>query len=521
MCKREFQKLLRKVARKQKFDFFRKLDVHASNSEKLFRLLRNYTNTHPDPTDKLTFEGNEYQGDNIDNGWADFFESLGTASAASYSDPTPHHLNTDTLHDMDNSLLADFVTSEVEEAINYLASNKASGPDNIMPEHLKYGGATLIFHLTQLFNLLVEYKYVPQSLKHGNIIPIPKSKDKDPTDPSNYRGITLLPTICKLWEKIILTRFRAHGITSKIHPLQGGFRPGYSCLHTAFLFQETITHLRERKKVYVALLDVKKAFDTVWHAGLFFKLQQAEITGQALHFLRQWYEHSTCSVLWNGKPSRTIHINQGVKQGGVLSPFLYNLYVNDLLVDLENSGLGARVGDIFTGAPMYADDLALIASSPEELQGMLDIVQTYAQKWRYSLHPGKSKVMVFGSRQPSPLRWKLGSDTIEVVEQHLHLGILHSTKSTIARTILQTSRGCSSFFALNRFGTKFGCTHPLTALRLYQAFSLPRMLYGASLWNISKTEIEFFFCTNHPEHSSLGTSYWESLYCPQDLKTSS
>lgn len=77
---------------------------------------------------------------------------------------------------------------------------------------------------------------------------------------------------------------------------------------------------------------------------------------------------------------------------------LYNLYVNDLLVELENSGLGARVGDIFTGAPMYADDLALIASSPEELQGMLDIVQTYAQKWRYSLHPGKSKVMVFGSR---------------------------------------------------------------------------------------------------------------------------
>ena len=115
-------------------------------------------------------------------------------------------------------------------------------------------------------------------------------------------------------------------------------------------------------------------------------------------------------------------------------------------MELENSDLGARVSDIFTGAPMYADDLALIASSLEELQGMLDIVQTYAQKWRYSLHPGKSKVMVFGSRQPPPLRWKLGSDTIEVVKQHLHLGILHSTKSTIARIILQTSRGLSSFF---------------------------------------------------------------------------
>ena len=73
---------------------------------------------------------------------------------------------------MDNSLLADIVTSEVEEAIKSLASNKALGPDSIMPADLKCGGATLTFHLTQLFNLLVECKYVPQSLKHSNIIPI-------------------------------------------------------------------------------------------------------------------------------------------------------------------------------------------------------------------------------------------------------------------------------------------------------------------------------------------------------------
>ena len=68
--------------------------------------------------------------------------------------------------------------------------------------------------------------------------------------------------------------------------------------------------------------------------------------------------------------------------------------------------------------------------------------------------------MVFGSKQPPHLRWKLGSDTIEVVEQHLHLGILQSTKSTVARMILQTSRGHSSFFALNLFGTRlYGAPH--------------------------------------------------------------
>ena len=123
---------------------------------------------------------------------------------------------------------------------------------------------------------------------------------------------------------------------------------------------------------------------------------------------------------------------------------------------------------------MYANNLALIASSPEELQGMLDIVQTYAQKWRYSLHPGKSKVMVFGSRQPPPLRWKLGSDTIEVVE-HLHLGILHSAKSTIARTILQTSRGRSPFLFCSRLlwyqVWLHSSTHSLEALPSFQLTS--------------------------------------------------
>ena len=95
--------------------------------------------------------------------------------------------------------------------------------------------------------------------------------------------------------------------------------------------------------------------------------------------------------------------------------------------------------------------------------------------------------MTFHCINPPPSCWKLGGDTIEVVEQHLHLGILHSTNSTsTARRILQTS----SFFALNSFSTWFGCTHPLTALRLYhQAISLPRMLYGAPLRN---TEMEMY-----------------------------
>ena len=93
-------------------------------------------------------------------------------------------------------------------------------------------------------------------------------------------------------------------------------------------------------------------------------------------------------------------IKQGVKQGAVLSPLLYSLFVNYLLVELEHSGLGVRIDSIFCGAPMYADDLILIASSPEDLQSMIDIVAQYATKCRYHLNslrllpppPGQSRV---------------------------------------------------------------------------------------------------------------------------------
>ena len=96
--------------------------------------------------------------------------------------------------------------------------------------------------------------------------------------------------------------------------------------------------------------------------------------------LRKWYQSTICTVLWDGEQSHPFNIKQGVKQGAVLSTLLYSLFVNDLLVELEQSGLGVKMGNIFCGAPIYADDLALIASSPEDLQSMIDTVTQHAKK---------------------------------------------------------------------------------------------------------------------------------------------
>ena len=150
-----------------------------------------------------------------------------------------------------------------------------------------------------------------------------------------------------------------------------------------------MTTLREqKKKAFVALLDVHKAFDRVWLTGLMVKLYQRNIPTYIWYFLYAWYNTLSSSVLWNSKISRKFAIKQGVRQGAILSPLLYSIFVDALLDQLTASGLGATLNGIFCGAPMYADDLALISGSPSELQSMLDIVDAYSTLWNYSSHWG-------------------------------------------------------------------------------------------------------------------------------------
>jgi len=131
-----------------------------------------------------------------------------------------------------------------------------------------------------------------------------------------------------------------------------------------------------------------------------------------------------------------------IKQG-----VLYSLFVNNLLVTLEQSGLGVKISNVYCSAPMYADDLAPIASSPHELQAMIDIVSKYATKWRYRLSPQKSKIPVFGTNLPHNFTWSINSHKLEVVKEHFHLGILRST-------LPSTANGTSCHINLSFFNTQ-------------------------------------------------------------------
>lgn len=401
-AKARFRAKLRAFQREQRDKFFCDLDMNCQNTSKLFRMIRKHNGITTEPTSTLNYKGT-HSGESLSEAWADYFGDLASPTNNEASDPIFQQrieelyakLVEDTSTD---SEAVTFSHEEVAEVIHSLKANKAAGADGIDPEHLIYGGDSLVVHLMVLFNAMISAAHIPEAFQLGLVIPIPKGHNKHLSVPNNYRGITILSNISKVLEKLLMLKILQQNSPPTLNALQGGFREHMSCAHTAFILQEAIQSLRDQgKKAYVAYLDVRKAFDTVWHEGLLVKMHQKGIQGPIWHIINKWYTTCTSSLLWNGKQSKQFPIQQGVRQGGVLSPFLYCIFVDELLDILSESGIGVTINGLYCGAPMYADDLALVASSPEELQKMLDIVSNYASRWKYSLNADKSVVMVLGA----------------------------------------------------------------------------------------------------------------------------
>ena len=205
----------------------------------------------------------------IREAWKGYFQDLYTPKNAVHYDGEFRENVEQTLkemvvqsHSRDTFIMSHPISyEEVDSCIKQLKNKKAPGWDQITAEHLKYGGESLTVLLIKLFNAMVEYETIPRHLKIGIIIPIPKG-DKDPTLMGNNRGITLLPIVGKVFEKILLNRHLTWAKRNDpIDPLQGAAQDHCSSIHTSLLLQETIAYNMERDSpVYVTMLDIHKAF---------------------------------------------------------------------------------------------------------------------------------------------------------------------------------------------------------------------------------------------------------------------
>ena len=175
---------------------------------------------------------------------------------------------------------------------------------------------------------------------------------------------------------------------------QHGYRKQMGSNTVAFNLHESIFNTLELgDKAFIDFLDIRKAFDTVWHKGLLHKLKLLGKESQYLDLISNAYRNITSVVSVNTYQSSPFNIQRGVRQRGVLSSLFYLVFINDLVEELDKSNLGVSVCDIKAGNPTLVDDLTLITRSPLLLQRMINICADYAMNWKFQFSVDKCSVM--------------------------------------------------------------------------------------------------------------------------------
>ena len=502
-AKRDFRRLHRQEKAAEDRKFFEEVDEDSEiNVERFFNHVKKSKCKVHSKVQELEYKGKILrQPKEIVNAFAHFFKTLYTPSEDPCFDNVHlMHVRTklvEFLHESNNNncpiMDKPVNLAEVQTASRSLKPGKAAGADAVTNEHIRFGGLSLQRHICLLFNRIHEAEDMPDVMKEGLMITLLKDSKKHHRDINNHRGITLLSAFYKLWERIMLARlftWKAENNVIIPDPLQFAYQKQLSCLHVSFSVQESILHNLERgSKVYTCFLDTRKAFDVVWHEGLFYKLFELGINGKAWRTMKNVYHGMTSRVLFQGEKSEKFNVCQSVRQGGVLSCQFYMIFINAVVRILRESGYGAYVRSIYCGIFLQADDAVLEALTPYGLQRMINIYVDYANMWRFQLNPTKCKVSVYGEslqawKRLSPSRvWRAGSDTIQEFRSVKHVGIiLDAGLTSSVRTKNACTKGRGSLLSLAGSGVRPQGLNPLTSAKLYKQTVLPCALYGSELW---------------------------------------
>ena len=267
--------------------------------------------------------------------------------------------------------------------------------------------------------------------------------------------------------------------------LQFGFQSGCSTTQCTWAVQETISYYLSRgSSVYSCLLDFSKAFDKVNFEELFYKLSGRDFPPIVLRLLIHVYLNQSCFVRWNSKRSEEYFVvKNGVRQGAILSPSLFCVYLDSLFVKLRECGLGCHIGGVFVGAFGYADDVIILAPSRLALQKMLDICENFAiehsMQFSTDSNPSKSKTKcILFSRTISNENVKnvlLNGNELPWVESAKHLGNLLANKinyrfmSPDTKMDLRQKRAIF-FQRCHQIMQQFGQYHPQMATHLLTVY---------------------------------------------------
>lgn len=379
----------------------------------------------------------------------------------------------------------DITLDEIKKAICCLRNGKSSSSDMISNEMIKNAVPSLLKPLHKLFNLVLKSGSFPKLWNESYLVLIHKKGDK--LDPVNYRGISITSNLGKLFNKILCRRIvKFMDNNNLISKNQIGFKEKNRPSDHILTLKSIVDSKKiNRKKVFAAFIDLRKAFDTVWRTGLYYKILQEKFPPQISKILISMYTNTSYQIKFeNGLGPRTLS-ERGVKQGDVLSPILFNFFINDIVNCLNQPNTDPVViGNSSVNILLFADDIVLLSESQSGLQTCLDNLHSYCKSWKLEVNTDKSKVIVFNSNGKTFKNTFLYNNVgIETVSQYVYLGItmkFNGNFNVAINALIDKAR--KAYFKIKK---TIGLNNPCKLLeKLFDSLVSPVLLYCSEIWGV-------------------------------------
>ena len=345
-------------------------DLSKNNTKQFWKKINEYKNTR-----KVVYN------DKSLHDFANYFKELSNTSNSNVNilneefDEVDHNISIDELD-------KPFDIDEISRVIISLKRNKSSGFDNIAADFFIDARYFIVLYLVHLFNKIFDNGVYPELWTKGMIVPIYKKGDKN--NVANYRGITLINSMAKIFSLTLRTRLNKwcedHNVLSDS---QFGFRNNRSTTDSIFILHIIIQKiLSQKSKLYCAFIDYEKAFDTVIRDGLWVKLFKCGISSKMIAILKSIYSVVKSCVRYCGDLSDFFDVSLGVKQGEPLSPLLFILFINDVQDNINVNNLSEYdINQLCIFLLLFADDIVLFTTNPRSLQLQLNSLYEFSQKW--------------------------------------------------------------------------------------------------------------------------------------------
>jgi len=369
----------------------------------------------------------------------------------------------------------DFTSKGIDKLLCGLNVHKAAGPDGIKPIILKHLHLVIAPTLQMIFEKSYNSKQTPDDWKKAHITPIFKKGRKD--DPANYRPISLTCIVSKLMEHIVVSALMKHlEGNGLLHSNQHGFRSQRSCDTQLVDFShQLVSALHNGTQTDVIALDFAKAFDTVPHSHLLFKLERLGVDATTCGWIASFLHDRSQRVLLEGVKSSEVPVVSGVPQGSVIGPVLFLAYINDLAQGIS-SDVRLFADDTIISRPIHSEQDALA------LQEDLNKLEAWGRRWLMRFHPGKCQVLrVSRSRSKLQHPYSLLGTQLEGTDTINYLGITLSSDMRWTKHIDNVRAKANSKLGFLRRNVRIAS--PRLKSQLYSTVVRSSMEYASSVWS--------------------------------------